>query len=432
MKSERFAGLEKNTAEEQTEPNIERDKETILKGKIERANDYYGSIISSGMEMNLESPEIKSKLLDIYSEEELGRALKAGESVSAEWADKPDIYSDFLEKMFVAEGEINDLFGVGTRAIRTGKPDDYFRGIDLVLEFPPNEKGEVTRLCADVTVAESDEVIHRKTKHLESLLRKREGSMVKYFISPTENEAMVLTNVPQVIINIPRAEIIHLMTRSAMDLSYPPVPDFESMSGRVSAEEIKARRVVYQNNRFNADERRRKILSDRPLIGRVLESVAFQLFYEADYLMRREKSTFDRTDYSSETFNLLAKARDAMPVDPISASVGELKEFFETVSALLPALSDEGKNPKFSSFMREITSAYEAVTEAIDSKKPATDDKSVAGVDEDALDALPEGSMTAKLLLSLRSALRSPLSDSSDYRPDPKAKNVDLLAEEAN
>lgn len=429
MKSERFTGLGKNTAEEQTEPNIERDKEAILKGKIERANNYYGSIISSGMEMNLESPEIKSKLLDIYSEEELNQALKAGESVSAEWVDKPDIYSDFLEKMFVAEGEINDLFGVGTRAIRTGKPDDYFRGIDLVLEFPPNEKGEVTRLCADVTVAESDEVIHRKTKHLESLLRKREGSMVKYFVSPTENESMVLTNVPQVIINIPRTEITHLMTRSAMDLSYPAVPDFESMSGRFSGEEVKLKKAVYQNNRFNADERRRKILSGRPLIGRVLESVAFQLFCEADYLMRQEKSTFDKTGYSSETLNLLAKTRDAMPVDPMSASIGEVKEFFEAASSLLPVLSDEGKNPKFSSFMGEITSAYKAVMEAADSKKPATDDESVAGVDAE---ALPEGSMTPKLLFSLRSVLEGSLYNPSNNRPDAKSEHVGLLVEEAD
>lgn len=98
------------------------------------------------------------------------------------------IRGKILEWVIEKYSDGSSWWGEGVLA-ESSKFDDFFNGVDCVLEFPiENEDGEeeFVRLAIDVTVAKDVDTIYKKKNSIENHLLRGDMSKVKYFTSSEE------------------------------------------------------------------------------------------------------------------------------------------------------------------------------------------------------------------------------------------------------
>lgn len=99
--------------------------------------------------------------------------------------------AEALEVILAEQSEMAEWFGSAVFAIRTTKYDDYFNGIDMVLEFDMGDSEKVERiaLAIDASNAKFDVIRKKMDKNISKVTGKSDKAPeVKYFKSEIDSE----------------------------------------------------------------------------------------------------------------------------------------------------------------------------------------------------------------------------------------------------
>lgn len=155
--------------------------------------------------------------------------------------------AEALEVIIGEQSELAEWFGSNVYAIRTTKFDDYFNGVDMVLEFDlEGEEGiERVSLAIDASSADFDVVNKKITRNINKILGDGEKAPeVKYFKSEADpNFKGKLENIIPVVIGIEGKNVDELAEKYSSKSSNKEMAAHPAQ--RVFLEEIKVQLEFY-------------------------------------------------------------------------------------------------------------------------------------------------------------------------------------------
>lgn len=116
---------------------------------------------------------------------------------------------EVLEIIITEQGELSDWFGPNAMTMRAAEIDDYKRGVDLVVEFAPEDKdaqirgGNVERIALGIDASDNPLAIARKVEaNMAKIMGKRPPAQVSYFRSQVTDYKGRLDKVIPVVIGL--------------------------------------------------------------------------------------------------------------------------------------------------------------------------------------------------------------------------------------
>ncbi|MDD2758508.1 MAG: hypothetical protein PHD72_04035 [Patescibacteria group bacterium] len=200
---------EENISEMMQEANTAINLNKIIKnGACPRINEYAFAD---------QSDEIKDDMSRAREvEKEILEKRKNKRAKEKEAKKNIELISQAMEMVLAWCGETGGWFGKNAAAIRTGKYDQLINGVDLVIEFAPNNEEEESRCLAlsiAITAVENtaglDEIME---KNLEKI-KTGKLAQVKYFESPATGEKRQIENVIPVAIALDGERAIEFINK---------------------------------------------------------------------------------------------------------------------------------------------------------------------------------------------------------------------------
>lgn len=214
------------------------------------------------------------------------------------------VLTDLLERY-------NLLGGVTMKASRF---DDFFNGVDAVMEWPQDENGTYPRLAIDFSSAsKSGAISHKRT-------RTKDGAYVRYFRSHFERDGKrgmerELRGLPAVVIRVSREEFKQLArdaAGSSLDAVLPTHPVRRSILRQVEDQLVDQGVLAIEYlDRVNPDDKGITELIIRLRDGESRSSVVDELYsYSGDMLDGLTENSED-TDRIQDILDVLAMTRRA-------------------------------------------------------------------------------------------------------------------------
>lgn len=112
--------------------------------------------------------------------------------------------ADLLEAVLNNEAEMSNWMGEDAYTFQTFEYDDFFNGVDTVVEWEPEEGGEPPRLAIDFTTASNRADVREKFDRIRKDLDKKKDylAQVKYYFSDAKGEFESIDHVPHVIVGL--------------------------------------------------------------------------------------------------------------------------------------------------------------------------------------------------------------------------------------
>lgn len=244
---------------------VDRLHKKIIKSHEDRPDPYDFGDIYQKDEIRIDAQRVAAKEKLIIENLEEKRAKNPKETENEQTNAK---LSDSMEILVANFGEMYDWFGGDAYTARTTKYDDYFNGVDLVLQFGAED--DPIAFSIDVT---SDSDISAIDKKIDScaekaLSRDPEKRQVKYFESPVDQDHQAIYNVIPLVVGFENMTAMDLMEKAA---------DMEDVRSKESKSDLDRRKIDALKNE----------ITTHPAQMAMLKQMAIQLSYYAEAIPSR-------------------------------------------------------------------------------------------------------------------------------------------------
>lgn len=152
--------------------------------------------------------------------------------------------ADLLEAVLNNEAEMSNWVGEDAYTFQTFEYDDFFNGVDTVVEWEPDEDGEPPRLAIDFTTASDQGNVREKFDRIRNDLDKKDNylAQVKYYFSDAKGEFESIDHVPHVVVGLDQdrmkmlAEDLHESEKGELGEHPVQLVLFEQMDKQLSSQ----------------------------------------------------------------------------------------------------------------------------------------------------------------------------------------------------
>ncbi len=192
--------------------HIDRLCEKIIQNHEKRPDLYDFSDIYQKDEIKKDTARVAQKETGYQENLEEERKKSPTDAEERETTKK---LSEAMEILVVDFGELYDWFGEEAYTSRTTKFDDYFNGVDLILQF--GSEDNPIALSLDVTSAKNTDVINKKIDlcRRKAFSRNSNDRRVKYFESPIDQSHGSLDNVIPLVVGFESSTAMNLVEKAA-------------------------------------------------------------------------------------------------------------------------------------------------------------------------------------------------------------------------